>query len=184
MFVHSNDGETHQLPRRALSIMNISMLREFSCGCRLVFLLLSKSVYQMLVRGRAVWDGFINEVGMTKEEGNLLWPRATISDLPSVRCLKNKESSLTWLVIQSPLWVSKKLFTACLIILPVCIHCGDMRESILHAFFYCPVLRPLQKLLDGYILSILNEKFFVLEASSVCSHVVTLLNRMEHCFSA
>ena len=43
-------------------------------------------------------------------------------------------------------------------------------------FFHCPVVRPLYKLLEGYMVRILNGKFFVLEASSVCSNVVPRLS--------
>ena len=49
---------------------------------------------------------------------------------------------------------------------PECGRCGDLEESIDHAIFHCPVVRPLCKLLEGYMVRILKGKFFVLEASS------------------
>ena len=92
----------------------------------------------------------------------------------------NDEASLTWLVIRDALWVGKKLFAAQQVISPECGRCGDLEETISHTFFHCPVVRPLCKLLEGYMVCILNGKFFVLEASSVCSNVVPKLNRLEH----
>ena len=89
------------------------------------------------------------------------------------------ESSITWLIIRKVLWVGKRLFSAWLSISPVCIRCGDMKESIEYAFFHCPVVRLLCKLLEGYMVRTLNGRFFVLEASSVCSNVVPSLNRSE-----
>ena len=71
---------------------------------------------------------------------------------------------LTWLVIRNALWVGKKLFAAQQVISPECGRCGDLEETISHAFFHCPVVRPLCKLLEGYMVRILNGKFFVLEA--------------------
>ena len=112
---------------------------------------------------------------MTEAEGRLLWPWA-----PRMRCLNNDEASLTWLVIRNALWVDKKLFSAQQAISPECGRCGDLEETIGHVFFHCPVVRPLCKLLEGYMVRILNGKFFVLEASSVCSNVVPKLNRQEH----
>ncbi len=66
------------------------------------------------------------------------------------------------------------------VISPECGRCGDLEETISHTFFHCPVVQPLCKLLEGYMVRILNGKFFVLEASSVCSNVVPKLNRQEH----
>ena len=88
-------------------------------------------------------------------EGHLLWPWA-----PGMRCLNNNKASLTWLVIQNALWVGKKLFSA--------------QQDIL------PVVWPLCKLLEGYMVRVLNGKIFVQEASCVCSNVVPRLNRQEH----
>ena len=112
---------------------------------------------------------------MTGVEGCLLWPWA-----PGMKCLNNDKASLTWLVIRNALWVGKKLFSAQQAILPECGRCGDLEESIDHVIFHCPVVRPLCKLLEGYMVRILKGKFFVLEASSVCSNVVLRLNRQEH----
>ena len=47
-------------------------------------------------------------------------------------------------------------------------------------FFHSLVARPLCKLFEGYMIRILNGMFFALEASSVCSNVMLLLNRSEH----
>ena len=55
-----------------------------------------------------------------------------------------------------------------------------MEESIAHAFFHCPVIQPLFKLLEGYIVCVRVGKFFVLEANSVCNNVVLSLYRLEH----
>ena len=63
---------------------------------------------------------------------------------------------------------------------PECARYGALEESTEHAFFHCPVVGPLCKFLDGFMVRILGEKFFVLEASSVCSNVVPKLNRQEH----
>ena len=82
------------------------------------------------------------------------------------RCLVSGAASndLIWLVIRNALWVGKKLFSAQLAISPEGGRCGDLEESIDHAFFYCSVVRPLCKLLEGYMVRILNGKFFVQEA--------------------
>ena len=133
-----------------------------------------RALYRCLVRGCAS-DGLIGELSVTEAEGRLLWPWA-----PRMRCLNNDKASLTWLVIQNALWVVKKLFSARQAILPECGLCGDLEETMSDAFFHCPVVRPLCKLLEGYMVRILNGKFFVLEASSVCSNVVLKLNRQEH----
>ena len=163
--VHSADG----LPRPECP---------FCCKCRHALKVLSDSrplssraLYQCLVRGAAS-DGLIGELGVMEAEGRLLWPWA-----PRMRCLNNDEASLTWLVIRNALWVGKKLLAAQQAISP---ECGDLEETIGHAFFQCPVVRPLCKLLEGYMVHILNGKFFVLEASSVCSNVVPKLNRQEY----
>ena len=172
--VHSADGEAHRLPRRECP---------FYRECRHALKVLSRplssrALYRCLVRGAAS-NGLIGELGVTEAEGRLLWPWA-----PRMRCLNNDEASLTWLVIRKALWVGKKLFAAQQAISPECGRCGDL-ETIGHAFFHCPVVRPLCKLLEGYMVRILNGKFFVLEASSVCSNVVPKLNRQDiMCFSA
>ena len=112
---------------------------------------------------------------MTAVEDCLLWPWAS-----GMRCLNNDEASLTWLVIRNAHWVGKKLFTAQLVILPECCRCSAVEESIDHAFFHCLVVQPQCKLLEGFMVRILNGKFFILEASFVCNNVVPKLNRQEH----
>ena len=97
-----------------------------------------------------------------------------------MRCLNNEEASFTWLVILNALWVSKRLFAGQLAISPECARCGAFEESIEHAFFYCLLVQPLCKLLEGFMVCIWGGKFFVLEPSSVYSNVVLKLNRQEH----
>ena len=46
--------------------------------------------------------------------------------------------------------------------------------------FHRLVLQLLYKLLEGYMVRVLNGKFFVQEANSVCSSIVPPLNRTEH----
>ena len=67
--------------------------------------------------------------------------------------------------------VSNILFSAHQAILPGCIWC---------TFFHLSILRPSGFLLEGHVFRLLNGKFFVLEASSVCSNVASPLNRTEH----
>ena len=55
-----------------------------------------------------------------------------------------------------------------------------MVESITHTFFLCPVVQPVWKLFEGYILRVQNGKFFVLKASSVCCNEVPSLNKTEY----
>ena len=177
--VHFADGEAHRLPRRECPFYRecrhaLRVLSRLQTGLSDSRPLSSRALYQCLVRGAAS-DGLIGELGVTEAEGRLLWPWA-----PRMRCLNNDEASLTWLVIRNALWVGKKLFAAQQVISPECGRCGDLEETIGHAFFHCPVVRPLCKLLEGYMVRILNGKFFVLEASSVCSNVVPKLNRLEH----
>ena len=177
--VHFADGEAHRLPRRECPFYRecrhaLRVLSRLQTGLSDSRPLSSRALYQCLVRGAAS-DGLIGELGVTEAEGRLLWPWA-----PRMRCLNNDEASLTWLVIRNALWVGKKLFAAQQVISPECGRCGDLEETISHTFFHCPVVRPLCKLLEGYMVRILNGKFFVLEASSVCSNVVPKLNRPEH----
>ena len=177
--VHSADGEAHRLPRREFPFYRkcwhaLKVLSRLQTGLSDSRPLSSRALYRCLVRGTAN-DGLIGELGVTEAEGRLLWPW-----VPRMRCLNNDEASLTWLVIRNALWVGKNLFAAQQAISPECGWCGDLEETIGHAFFHCPVVRPLCKLLEGYMVCILNGNFFVLEASSVCSNVVPKLNRQEH----
>ena len=180
--VHSADGEAYHLPRCECPFYRecqqaLKVLSRLQTGLSDSRPLSSRALYCCLVRGAAS-DGLIGELGVMEMEGRLLWPWA-----PRMRCLNNDEASLTWLVIRNALWVSKKLFSAQQAISPECGRCGDLEEAIGHAFFHCPVVRPLCKLPEGYMVRILNGKFFVLESSSVCSNVVPKLNRQEHCVS-
>ena len=177
--VHFADGEAHRLPRCECPFYRecrhaLKVLSRLQTGLSDSRPLSSRALYRCIVRGAAS-NGLIGELGVTEAEGRLLWPWA-----PRMRCLNNDEASLTWLVIRNALWVGKKLFAAQQVISPECGRCGDLEETISHTFFHCPVVRPLCKLLEGYMVRILNGKFFVLEASSVCSNVVPRLNRQEH----
>ena len=157
--VHFADGEAHRLPicecpfyrecRHALKVLS-----RLQTGLSESRPLSSRALYRCLVRGGAASDGLIGELGVTEAEGRLLWPWA-----PRMRCLNNDEASLTWLVIRNALWVRKKLFAAQRVISPECGRCGDLEETISHTFFHCPVVRPLCKLLEGYMVRILNGKF-------------------------
>ena len=173
--VHFADGDAHRLPRRECPFYcecrhALKVLSRLQTGLSDSRTLSSRALYRCLVRGAAN-DGLIGE----EAEGSLLWPWA-----PRMRCLNNDEASLTWLVIRNALWVGKKLFSVQQAISPECGRCGDLEETIGHAFFHCPVVPPLCKLLEGYMVRILNGKFFVLEASSVCRKVIPKLNRQGH----
>ena len=95
-----------------------------------------------------------------------------------MRCLKMPQS-LSWQGIRSGLWVGKRLFSACLANSLECVHCGDMEESIANAFFDCQVLRLLCKLLEDDMVRLLNGKFFVQEAGTVCNNLTSSLNRTK-----
>ena len=111
-----------------------------------------------------VRNDLIDEVGETKSHLLLTWA-------PGMRYLNYDVVSLTWLVVQNALWVCKRLFSAHQAVLPEWIRFSDMEISIWNAFFH------------GYMVSVLNRKFFFLEASSVCSNIVPSLNRSKYCFS-
>ena len=53
--------------------------------------------------------------------------------------------------------------------------CGNMEESIEHAFFHSPV----NEVLEGWMVRVQHGIFFVQEASFTCYNVVSLLNRKE-----
>ena len=178
--VHSADGrEAHRLPRGECSFYGEcrQALRVFSrvqSSLTDSRPLTRKALYRVLVRG-AVRDDLLEELGVTKQEGRLLWPWA-----PGMRSLNNDEASLTWLVIRKALWVSKRLWTAGLVSSQGCFRCGDMEETIAHVFFHCPEVKPLCNYLERLMVRMLRGKFFVLEASSVCSNVVPVLTRQKH----
>lgn len=96
--------------------------------------------------------------------------------------------TLTCLMIQNVLWVSKRSFTTGLVGLPECVWYGEMGESIKHIFFHCSVICPLCELIEGYMVCMMHGKFFFLDASSVCSNANLLLDRRRHyvflCFLA
>ena len=171
--------ETHRLPRHKCPFYREcrhawKVLSRLQTGLSDSQPLSSRALCRCFVSGGAS-DGLIGELGVTEVDGRLLWPWAT-----GKTCLNNYEASLTWLITRNALWVGKKSFSAQQAISPECGRCGDLEESIDHAFFHCPVVRPLCKLLEGYMVRMLNGKFFVLEASSVCSNVVPRLNRQKH----
>lgn len=45
--------------------------------------------------------------------------------------------------------------------------------------FHCCVMRPLCELIEGFMIRVLDGKFYVLEASSVCTNVVPSLKRIS-----
>ena len=177
--VHAQNGEAHRMPRCECSFYRECRhaLRVFSrmqTGLSDTRPLSSKALYRLLVRG-GVRDDLIEKLGVTKAEGRLLWPWA-----PGMRCLNNDEASLTWRVIRGALWVGKRLFRAKQATSPGCVRCSAGEESLLHAFFDCPVVKPLCKLLEGFMVRMLHGKPFVLKAESVISNVVTALDRRKH----
>lgn len=133
-----------------------------------------KALYRVAVRGIAK-DKLPGKLGLTNKEFRSVSPWA-----PGLKCLNNDEASLTWLVLRGALWVGKKLCAAGLAISSECVRCGDWEESIEHAFFHCDVVQPLCRLIEGYMVRVLDGKFFVLEASSVCSNVVPSISRDQH----
>lgn len=48
-------------------------------------------------------------------------------------------------------------------------------------FFHCCVLRSLFELIEGYMIRVLDGKFYVLEARSVCTNVVLSLKKDQYC---
>ena len=112
--VHSTDGETQRLPKRECPFYRkcrhaLKILSQLQIDLSDSWLLSSRALYHCLVRGAAS-DGLTGELVVTAVEGRLLWPWD-----PGMRCLNNDEASLTWLVIQNALWVSKKLFSVQLV---------------------------------------------------------------------
>ncbi|CAE1276092.1 unnamed protein product [Acanthosepion pharaonis] len=63
---------------------------------------------------------------------------------------------------------------------PNCVRCSGEVETIGHAFFHCSVVVPLCKFVEDIMVRMLRGKFFVLEASSVCSNIVPPLTKAEH----
>ena len=179
MCIPLTGGGTHCLIRRKCPFYHecrhaLKVLSRLLTGLSDSWPLSSRALYHCLVR-EATSDGLISELSGMDVEGRLLWPWA-----PGMRCFNNDEASDTWLVIWNALCIGKKLFSAQQAILSECSGCGDLEESIDHAFFHCLIVQPVCKLLKGYMVRILNGKFFILEASSVCSNVVLRLNRQEH----
>ena len=58
-----------------------------------------------------------------------------------------------------------------------CVLCGDIEESIAHAFFLWPVGQMLCQLLEGFVVRVLHVKFFIGEISSVRCNVLRSLNK-------
>jgi len=174
--VHSENGEAYRLPRKECSFYRecryaLKVLSRLQLGLTADRPPSRKALYQMLVRG-AVRDDLIGKLGLTKAEGRLLWPWA-----PGLRSLNNDEASLTWLVIRGALWVGKRLKKAGLATPPVCVRCRGEEESLVHAFFTCPVVKPLLKLLEGFMVRMQNGKSFTLDVRAVLNNVVTSLDR-------
>ena len=133
-----------------------------------------KALYRLIVRGAAK-DEINEELGLTKSETRSLWPW-----VPGMKCLTNDEASLTWLTIRDRLWVGKRLIEAKMVATPECKRCGEMEETVEHAFFHCSAARPLCKLIEDYMVRIRHPRFFALEASAVCSNVMPPLEWTEH----
>ena len=89
-------------------------------------------------------------------------------------CLNNNEALLTWLVIPNAFWV-KRLFAARLAILPECVRCGYMEESIAHAFF--SLSRHIGCCESFWKATWCTHWMKI----SVCSNIAPSSNRSEHC---
>ena len=163
------EGSFYGECRRALG----ALLRA-TAGLSDVQALSRKALYQVLVRGR-VHDDLIDDLGLSKREARSIWPWT-----PGLKCLNNTEASLTWLVIRGALWIGKRLCGAGLVKSPNCVRCGEEVETIGHAFFHCKIVVPLCKFVEDLMVRMLRGKFFVLEASSVCSNVAPPLSKTEH----
>ena len=177
--VHSDEGETRRLPRKECSFYRecrraLKVFSRVAEGLSDAQPLSRKALYRLLVRG-SVRDDLIETLGLTKWEARLIWPWT-----PGLKCLNNNEASLTWLVIRNGLWVAKRSFAAGLVDSPECVRCGDMEESIEHAFYHCSTVHPLCELIEGYMVRILKTTFFALDASAVCSNVVASLEKTDH----
>ena len=53
----------------------------------------------------------------------------------------------------------QEAISARLTISPECIRCTNLAES--YVFFHCSAIRPLCKLLEGYMVRLLNGKFYM-----------------------
>ena len=115
--------------------------------------LLSKALYSTFVRC-AVWDDFISELDVTKEEDRLLWLCAL-----GVRCLNNDKASFTLADYSERSLGQQGFVSAQLAILLECIRCNNFEELIEHAFFHCLVVQPQCKLVEGNLVRIQNGKF-------------------------
>ena len=73
-----------------------------------------------------------------------------------------------------------------LAILPECFRCNDMEKSVKHAFFQSSVVRPLCKFLEGYMVCIMNVRFFLSWKPVPCAEMQysRWLHRNIMCFSA
>ena len=179
--VQDDGGEAKRLPRNQSSFYGECRraLRVFSrVKDRLsdTQSLSRKALYQVLVRAGVKEDEKIEVLGLTKEEKRSLWPW-----VPGLKCLNNNEASLTWLTIRSALWVGKRLFSAGLVDSPECKRCGDMEESLEHAFYHCSVVRSLCNLVEGYMVRALRRPFFALDASAICNNVTPSMEKKEKC---
>lgn len=50
----------------------------------------------------------------------------------------------------------------------------------MHASFHYAVVRPLYELIEDYMVRMMHEQSFILEASAICSNVSSLSNRRKH----
>lgn len=117
--------------------------------------------YRMIVR-LAVKDDLLVNLGFTNQEVCTVSPWVL-----GLKCLNNVEVSFTWLVLKGGFWVSKKHYTVRQAILPKCMCCN---------FFCVPIVWA-----DwSQMVHVLDGKFFVIEASSVCANVVLSLKMDLH----
>ena len=177
--VHSDDGEAHRLPRNECSFYRecrraLKVLLRVKERLSITQPLKRKALYRIIVRG-AVHDDLAEGLGLTKGEARSVWPWPT-----GMKPLNNNEASLSWRIIRNALWVGKKLFAAGLVISPECVRCGDMEESLEHAFVHCSIVRPVCQLVEGFMVRVLNVPFFALDASVMCSNVVPFQDKRKH----
>lgn len=114
-------GMSRHLPRNEYSSY---------CECRNVLRIFSyQERYRVLVRG-AMRDYLIEVLGSTRS-----CIASYRSWAPGLKCCKNNEASLIWLLIRGVFWVgnTKRSFVVWLIVSPECVCYG---ESIEHAILY------------------------------------------------
>lgn len=135
--------------------------------------------------GWPFWDPAIVERGVSKAKHSRLFDRGARSDVgggfaPYDLGRSRWNASLKGLMNWNAPWVGKTFFAAGMVASPECVRCDRTEESIEHAFFHCSDIRPLCELIDSYIFCMLHWQFFALDASSLCSNVSSLMDRLKH----